>query len=137
MSTDYSKMSDFEINAAVFETLHGGTPDHKEGAGGEMVLISYEGDVVGGDAVEVEVERGVFNPCNNPSDAWQIIIDNKISIVTLDNKWLAAPTETVIDGVTGDSEVCFYASSDAVFDVNPLRAAMVVFLMMQESKNAS
>lgn len=137
MRADYSKMSDFEINAAVFETLHGGTPDHKEGAGGEMVLISYEGDVVGGDAVEVEVERGVFNPCNNPADAWPIIVANKISIVSLDNKWIAAPVDTVIDGITGDSEVCFYASSDAVFDANPLRAAMIVFLKMQDSKNAS
>ena len=78
-----------------------------------------------------------FNPCKNPADAWPIIVGNKISIVSLDKKWLAAPVDTVIDGITGDSEVCFYASSDAVFDANPLRAAMIVFLMMQESKNAS
>ena len=77
---DYSKLSDFEINAAVFEAIHGGSPDYKEGDGGAMVLISYEGDVVGGDAVEVEVERGVFNPCNSPADAWPIIAENKICI---------------------------------------------------------
>lgn len=75
-----------------------------------------------------------FDPCNNSADAWPIIIDNKISIVPLDNKWIAAPIDTVIDGITGDSEVCFYASSDAVFDSNPLRAAMIVFLKMNEDK---
>jgi hypothetical protein len=117
---DYSKLSDFEINAAVFEALHGGAPDYKEGDAGKMILISYEGDVVGGDAVEVEVERGVFNPCNNPVDAWPIITSNRIGIVpgTATDKWAAHH---------GDWEI-------AIADVNPLRAAMIVFLLMQGAK---
>lgn len=125
MSTDYSKMSDFEINLRVAE-----------------IVVDYD-CISRLPYTDMAVHWGdganwhVFNPCNNPEDAWPIIVRNKISIVSLDNKWIAAPTDTVIDGITGDSEVCFYASSDAVFDVNPLRAAMIVFLMMQQYKNAS
>ncbi|UIW10239.1 protein of unknown function DUF2591 [Flyfo siphovirus Tbat1_6] len=109
MSTDYSKMSDFEINKRVFSLVMNGRDWNRQGS-------------------------GVFDFCNNPADAWPIIVDNKISIVSLDNKWIAAPVDTVIDGITGDSDVCFYASSDSVFDTNPLRAAMIVFLVMQEGK---
>lgn len=129
MSTDYSNMSDFEINKLVALA---------SGKNIKFISVDVDDNEIGVIVGKKHTRQQLpFDPCNNPSDAWQIIIDNKISIVTLDNKWLAAPTETVIDGVTGDSEVCFYASSDAVFDVNPLRAAMIVFLMMQESKNAS
>ena len=121
---DYSKMSDFEINAAVFEVLQGGAPDYKEGDCGAMVLISYEGDVVGGDAVEVEVERGLFNPCNNTEDAWPIIVERKINIEW--HEWK-------------NSEWMPYALNNATtkscYGTNPLRAAMIVFLMMQESEN--
>ncbi len=121
---DYSKLSDFEINAAVFEALHGGAPDYKEGDTGKMILISYEGDVVGGDAVEVEVERGVFNPCNNPADAWPIITANKISIYAISEK----------DGRVRWGAEAFYPNESYHFNDNPLRAAMIIFLMMQDSR---
>lgn len=124
MITDYSKMSDQEINMAIARMFF---PD-------DIVIESRSRPPSA--CITCSPSRWV-DYCNNPADAWPIIHYNRISIVSLDNKWLAAPTETVIDGVTGDSEVCFYASSDAVFDVNPLRAAMVVFLMMQGYKNAS
>lgn len=125
MSTDYSKMSDFEINLRVAEIA----VDYDC-----ISRLPYNDMAVHwGDGANWHA----FNPCKNPADAWPIIVANKISIVSLDNKWIAAPVDTVIDGITGDSEVCFYASYDAVSDVNPLRAAMIVFLMMQESKNAS
>ncbi|WP_313018001.1 phage protein NinX family protein [Atlantibacter hermannii] len=125
---DYRKMSDFEINAAVFEALHGGAPDYKEGDGGAMVLISYEGDVVGGDAVEVEVERGVFNPCNNAADAWPIIEGNGISIVKLgSDAWCADAKAFWVDGLEWQI--------DGELHKKPLRAAMVAFLKMQESAN--
>ena len=122
MSTDYIKMSDFEINLRVAEIV----VDYDC-----ISRLPYNDMAVHwGDGANWHA----FNPCKNPADAWPIIFANKISIVSLDNKWIAAPIETVIDGVTGDSEVCFYASSDAVFDANPLRATMIVFLMMQEKK---
>lgn len=130
---DYSKMSDFEINTAVFETLHGGSPDYREGDGGAMVLISYEGDVVGGDAVEVEVERGLFNPCNDPADAWPIIVENEISIMwmTVEQQWCSSALGELEEGCWEWS----YCPDHYFGDSNPLRAAMIVFLMMQESAN--
>lgn len=125
---DYSKMSDFEVSAAVFEALHGGAPDYKEGDGGAMVIISYEGDVVGGDAVEVEVERGVFNPCNNPADAWPIIADKKICLAF---DVFAEPQ----DGGGWVASPAYGWETERVRHDNPLRAAMILFLKMQESAN--
>lgn len=118
---DYASMSDFDINAAVFEVLHGGAPDYKEGDGGAMILISYEGDVVGGDAVEMEFERGLFNPCNNPADAWPIITDSMISIRPVGN-----------DGQLWEASGMGGMKAD--YDKNPLRASMIVFLMMKEGE---
>lgn len=138
MRIDYGKLSDFEIDKAVADAL---------GIDYEIAIMFVSPvDKINGNHVEEYVRKKItsnekhwrrFSPTRIPNDAWPIIVGNKISIVSLDNKWIAAPVDTVIDGITGDSEVCFYASSDAVFNVNPLRAAMIVFLMMQESKNAS
>ena len=127
---DYSKLSDFEINCEVFEKLYGGAPDYKEGENGAMVLISYEGDIVRGEPVEIAVERGKFNPCNNPADAWLIILGHKLSHINADDEWLCVPDDTVVDGTTGDKVQMIY-SGDGHVDANPLRAAMTVFLMMQ------
>lgn len=131
MSTDYSKMSDFEINKMICDVFWHDlrkSPECENKSFPQNTSIVYMHNGYGGFSRDY---------CNNPADAWPIIVGNKISIVSLDRKWLAAPVDTVIDGITGDSEVCFYASYDAVLDANPLRAAMIAFLMMQESKNAS
>lgn len=121
---DYSQLSDFEINVAVFEAIHNGSPDYKEGENGAMVFISFEGDIVNGDAVEVEVERGSFNPCANPADAWPIITENKISII-LDNPSMPCATDNARD-LFDDAGPNVGVAYD-----NPLRAAMIVFLMMR------
>ncbi|HCP3123660.1 TPA: DUF2591 family protein [Escherichia coli] len=126
---DYSQLSDFEINVAVFEAIHNGSPDYKEGENGAMVFISFEGDIVNGDAVEVEVERGSFNPCANPADAWPIITENNISII-LDNPSMPCATDNARD-LFDDAGPNVGAAYD-----NPLRAAMIVFLMMQDANNA-
>ena len=121
---DYSQLSDFEINVAVFEAIHNGSPDYKEGENGDMVFVSFEGDIVNGDAVEVEVERGSFNPCVNPADAWPIITENNISII-LDNPSMPCATDNARD-LFDDA----LPNVGVAYD-NPLRAAMIVFLMMQ------
>ncbi|ENJ6243903.1 DUF2591 family protein [Escherichia coli] len=126
---DYSQLSDFEINVAVFEAIHNGSPDYKEGENGEMVFISFEGDIVNGDAVEVEVERGSFNPCANQADAWPIITENNISII-LDNPSMPCATDNARD-LFDDAGPNVGVAYD-----NPLRAAMIVFLMMQDANNA-
>ncbi|EMX6722773.1 phage protein NinX family protein [Escherichia coli] len=126
---DYSQLSDFEINVAVFEAIHNGSPDYKEGENGAMVFISFEGDIVNGDAVEVEVERGSFNPCANPADAWPIITENNISII-LDNPSMPCATDNARE-LFDDAGPNVGVAYD-----NPLRAAMIVFLMMQGVNNA-
>lgn len=125
---DYSQLSDFEINVAVFEAIHNGSPDYKEGENGDMVFVSFEGDIVNGDAVEVEVERGSFNPCANTADAWPIITENNISII-LDNPSMPCATDNARD-LFDDAGPNVGVAYD-----NPLRAAMIVFLMMQENQN--
>ena len=63
--------------------------------------------------------------CNNPSDAWPIIETNGISLI-------------VDDGAEHWS-ACRYSGGGLpnllieVFNKNPLRAAMIVFLKMQEA----
>ena len=96
---------------------------------GAMVFISFEGDIVNGDAVEVEVERGSFNPCANPADAWPIITENNISII-LDNPAMPCATDNARD-LFDDAGPNVGVAYD-----NPLRAAMIVFLMMQDANNA-
>lgn len=59
--------------------------------------------------------------CNNPADAWPIIISSMISIRPVGNDgqlWEASG----MDGMKAD------------YDKNPLRAAMVVFLTMKEGE---
>ncbi|EOV9681213.1 phage protein NinX family protein [Cronobacter malonaticus] len=60
--------------------------------------------------------------CNNPADAWPIIFSNRIGVVP---------------GIASDKWAAHYCNWDiAIADTNPLRAAMIVFLMMQESQHA-
>jgi hypothetical protein len=101
MSTDYSKMSDFEINCRVHS---------------EVMEIS------GLDSFKAK------DYCNNPVDAWPIIVNNSISLECIvvnrhEKTWRAQFKTAYV--------------KHRVNHKNPLRAAMIVFLMMQESKNAS
>lgn len=96
---DYSKMSDLEINKLVLDKVSNKKP--------EEWLEPY----------------ALFEPCSNPADAWPIIIDNRISLLSVeclngDISWLAKNKACPSRG-----------------DKNPLRAAMIVFLKMQESAN--
>lgn len=70
------------------------------------------------------------NYCGNPADAWQIIIGNGISLYHDNGNWQAEMTYYAPVGAFGTDETC----SKFVDDKNPLRAAMIVFLMMQEAK---
>lgn len=68
--------------------------------------------------------RGGFKYTTNPADAWPIIAENKISIYA---------------AILGDSRGEWGAEASLTehyhFHNNPLRAAMVVFLMIQENQN--
>ncbi len=105
----YTEMSDFEINKLVAESF------------GLKVLFTNSG--LGRVYLDNE-DQSKFDPCNNPSDAWPIILEYKIGIDT--------------SGIKGDEDRLWWA--ELTFDVygdnhyaedkNPLRAAMIVYLMM-------
>ena len=114
---EYKKMSDFEINKAV--TLY------------QLGLEHLELDCVDGALLYFEVDGSesnltVLDYCNNPSDAWPIIVDNKIGVSPHGEKWMA--------NNFNPSSVGSYQVQTMSYDKNPLRAAMIVFLMMREAK---
>lgn len=117
MSTDYSKMSDTEIAQKVFFWLSNDFCPN-----GGLAHINNDGFFFF-DNGNVKCK---FDPCNNPADAWPIIIENHIAVVpyqhTLPQAW---PTAFGL------------VSKFTTEDRKPLRAAMITFLKMQESKNAS
>lgn len=118
---DYSQLSDFEINKRVAI------------ATGENIKFIFLDD----DDNEIGVlvgrkgcrEKKDFDPCNNPADAWPIIHDNLISI-NFDNDGYDTPESSWCraTAMNGDE---YYGD-----EKRPLRAAMIVFLMMQDAKHA-
>lgn len=124
---DYGKLSDFEINKAVAEIA----------ISGDWFLEPTDESPSWFFNLGVEGKNTVKLPdyCNSPDDAWPIIVGKKLSLINADDKWLCVPEDEPIDGVTGDAVHMIY-SGDGVEHENPLRAAMIVFLMMQESANA-
>lgn len=126
---DYSQLSDFEINKRIAIALnidmHFFIPESENSFDLE-ILPSEMGPIwqTSADMVlQYSPSNGnCFNPCNNPADAWPIITANRIAIIPAMNadKWAANH---------GDWDVF---STDA----KPLRAAMIVFLMMQDAKHA-
>nr|UVM90524.1 MAG: protein of unknown function DUF2591 [Bacteriophage sp.] len=128
MSTDYSKMSDTEIAQKVFFWLSNDFCPN-----GGLAHINNDGFFFFDNG---NVKRK-FDPCNNPVDAWPIIVDNKISIHHFVCKYEAS--SIVFDKKYKDGFFIFSQHSD-VGDISSraaLRAAMITFLKMQESKNAS
>lgn len=110
MAMNYEEMSDFKINQAVTCELFGchGWSVNQEG--------TFYHCGVDGSGYFIQT---VADYCNNPSDAMPIIIENKIGL-----KW-------VNGSCTASSVLRGYHESTSD---NPLRAAMIVFLMMQEQK---
>ena len=117
---NYEQMSDFDINRLVAERL--GIPISKQQDDSrQSVWVTVDG-------FGVEV-----NYCNNASDAWSIIIDNKISMQKYDDGWY------VTDGdIWALSQGYMLDEMYSNVSDNPLRSAMIVFLMMgdnDESEN--
>jgi hypothetical protein len=106
---DYSKLNDFDINRliAIYEGVRG---FHCENVGG-------------GSALKFSNWKEL-DYCNNPADAWPIITSNRIALSPLfGGEWRAS-----VDDECGF--ISYTCSTE-----NPLRAAMTVFLMAQESAN--
>lgn len=105
---NYEEMSDLQINLLVANAIG---VDAAENSGVVFGAVKHDGDNV------VSV-IGVVDYCNNPSDAMPILIEMKIGF-----KW-------VNGSCTASSVMRGYHESTSD---SPLRAAMVVFLMMQEA----
>lgn len=126
MSTDYSKLSDFEINSAVHNALMK-EPYKIEFLGNDRIRWVRGSTNVTTGKVEYS-KKSLKDYCNNPSDAWKIIVDNGISLECIvvnrhEKTWRAQLKPAYV--------------KHRVNHKNPLRAAMIVFLKMQESKNDS
>lgn len=113
---DYSKLSDFEINRAVGELTLKGRWSCKPGTAANNTDSWFYGSV----DQFVTPYPELPDYCNNAADAWPIIVDSRISIeaAAIGGNWVAQRGQY----------------SWAMADKNPLRAAMIVFLMMQESE---
>lgn len=126
---NYEEMSDFEINKEVFKLLN---KPFIEGCEWTTYLqdhrtIGYKKD---GDIDTMWLR----DFCNNPSDAWPIIAENKIDLIW---DWdyesaIGLKTHLAMHGFkeNKDKMLCKYEHEDE----NMLRAAMIVYLMMSEEK---
>lgn len=114
--TDYSQLSDFEINHRVAKLIG------LKLQSSESLLYNTQG------------KWEIFDPCSNPADSWPIIIENKIAIIpdSADGEWVAFNEFTLYEG-----DWMFASDPERhVNGPNPLRAAMIVFLMMKDAENA-
>ncbi len=108
----YSEMTDFEINLAVakrFPLIVNENQSASLKAKSSSVLVN---DIV---------NSYEFNPCNNPADAWSIIncLISKGSLCFGEGYCTLIPNPLSYP-------------SQGFRDNNPLRAAMIVFLMTQD-----
>ena len=105
---NYEQMSDFDINRLV--------AINRGGYQGHVAHMQY--GVKESDKDSCGMFHFERDYCNNPSDAWPVIFANRINVYASEGPdfmpWMA--------GCSG-----FMVSTK-----NPLRAAMIVFLMMQE-----
>ena len=104
---NYEEQSDFEINKAVAEAL-----------GLDVVAVESKTRVYLYFDERAQDGRS-FDPCNHSGDGFPIILDHSISI----------------NGYGEDTwEADHFTMNGEVSDTNPLRAAMIVFLKMQEAE---
>ncbi|EIM0783332.1 DUF2591 family protein [Escherichia coli] len=136
IATDFSKLSDFEINRRVCEALdmeeYFFIPDDEADFDSEIptdergpVWQTSKRDINGFRASN----GNCLNPCNNPADAKPIIVENRIGIIPAPENglWKAAHRKV------GNDNTPYHMTQN----VNPLRAAMIVFLMMKESESCT
>lgn len=110
---DYSQLHDAQINMMVCKSL-----GHE--------LSSYARIIMQDDAtILLSDNKTLVDYCNNPADAWPIIAEHRISI-EFDGDNSTEP-QTTWCHVCNLGRTC-----GADYQKNPLRAAMIVFLMMQE-----
>lgn len=109
---DYASMSDFEIKCEVLAVFN---PCIKHMCLSADNSCFYDCGQTGDGWYQIDIP----DYCNNPSDAWPVILQSKISIFALDgDDWGARGYNCIIRSI----------------NPNPLRAAMELFLKMKESE---
>lgn len=123
---DYASMSDFEINSAVHNALLDKPYELTFHGDGKITWKDKERGGVWETGIVQYTKNGLHDYCNNPADAWPIITENRIGIIPAPDagKWKSAHRE-----VGEDDTPYHFTQSD-----NPLRTAMIVFLMMKEGE---
>lgn len=107
--TEYSNLSDFEINRKVLALRSGLKP----------LGYSHCTDISSVGVVDADGNYRWYDYCNNPADVWLIIFEQRIHINPIyASDWCAT------------SECDTYRT----IHKNPLRAAMIVYLMIQENE---
>ena len=125
---DYASMSDEQIAVMVAGLCTiDGVSINEDGMAVRNVVDDSPGSYSGGDYIEFD-----FDPCNNPADAWPIIVENKISTMwmTAEKEWCAWSGGDLEEGCWEWENIPDYYFSGE----SPLRAAMIVFLMMKEGE---
>lgn len=113
----YTELSDFEVNKKVaYLFLNDGYYE----------IDSYRQEVMYFRSGSGKGLYRDYDPCNNPSDAMPIIIENLISLMAdmsdgRESTWWCA--SDISNGFTSN------------YKSNPLRAAMEVFLMIKDAEN--
>lgn len=131
---NYESMSDFEINKAVADLLEVSV------AFDEFVFGNDEREVIylcERDGLDSIIPVGEFNPCNNPSDAWPVIIENNISINHETARYNASALVYDVKYERGFNIFVFNSEMGDTSSRAALRAAMIVFLMMNEKTKSN
>lgn len=114
---NYAEMSDFEINKAVFLKLKIYYEDFD--------LNPFPYNCTSFSYVD-GYNRHEFDACNNPSDVWPVIDDIFSTLVS---------TGKYDNGIGfGEREMTIWRAQMHKNNCGELRAAMIVFLMMNEDK---
>ncbi|AUR83810.1 NinX [Vibrio phage 1.042.O._10N.286.45.B8] len=112
----YEEMSDLQINSAVLCVI-----DER------VSMMEYNEETDEFFYCDAAGEGGGFfkapDYCNNPSDAWPIILENKIGVMY---NWNRVDLWSAISPKSGYDCDCN--------DKNPLRAAMICFLKMKDAE---
>lgn len=128
---DYSQLSDFEINKLVAYALGNadvGRPfDEISGTACQFTVFKNSGLNREGEIVMRPMTL-TKDFCNNPADAWPIIESERISLLADYEKW--GETTAACETDRGGDYIYEYCDKKA------FRAAMIVFLQMQDSKHA-
>lgn len=123
---NYEGMSDFDINKRVAELMGARVPKDYESNpylhvnGNSIQQLNMDGTKI----------EGVLVPdyCNNPSDAWPIILENGISL----NKW--NPYDPYWSADVEHPQPTSTYNTIEIENENPLRAAMICLLKMKEKQ---